>query len=1598
MRTYFWRLTSVIILLTLLISPLGPVSAAPAKSQLHQQDTAQPGMQVVKASFVGVSRPLRTMTGLKTSPPEATGFLTRMQDRFKLPKALSQETGGGLDASIVQTGPVLNRMPAANANFEGVNNISGVLPPDTQGDIGADPVTGTKYYVQWVNLNFQIWDVTSPTAPVSLFGPVAGNTLWAGTGTICDSNNDGDPITLFDHLANRWMMSQFALSFPNNFHQCIAVSQTADPTGAWYLYDFKTSSVNMNDYPHFGVWPDGYYMSVNQFNGSTFNFTGAGVAVFERSAMLLGLPATMIYINTGAVTNKYGGMLPSDLDGPGPAAGTPNYFMEWDDSTWLSDPADTLRIWEFKTDWSVPTNSTFGLNSSYDPNLMIATANVDPDISGIPQPGTSQVLDTLSDRLMYRLQYRDFGSYQTLVGNHTVDANGADKAGIHWFELRDSGSGFALNQQGVYAPDEDNRWMASAAMDISGDIALGFSASNSTTTYPSIRYTGRLSADPAGSMPQGEATLIAGSGHQTHPAARWGDYSMLSVDPVDNCTFWYTNEYIQTSGTADWQTRIGSFKFPSCTPLPVGIISGTVSNSSSVPIAGASVTFTGGSSTVTDSAGYYQINLPAGSYDISVSKYGYISGGVTGITVTPPAGITQNFQLATAPRHTISGVVSDATTGWPLYARLDIHGYPESPVFTNPVTGAYSLNLFDAPYTFTVTPMSGGYQDDVLSLTLSSNITQNFDLAVDLFACSAPGYQTTSPDMTEDFEAWPPTGWTIVDNIPSRVIAPQVQAPGVNGGGGGGGASGLIWNTSTFYTEPNFTGGTGEAATVASEWYFGDYDTELITSVIDPAALTYQTLSYKANYQKGNLDSLDLDIKNVGDAGWTNILNWAESHGTAYSTPGETVGVDLSTYITGNFQLRWHLSTPEMAPYDLYAEVDDVALGAGCIPMASSGLVVGAVYDLNTGLPAKNPVVHDASDNQAQWIDASADPAAGGQIYVLAQPSGPQTLTAAATNYGTDSNSPVVPAGGTIRQDFHLPAGRLSTSPVDLSFVVNSLQPADSKPLTVFNSGGLSANYEIFAIPGTYTIPTPTGPFAAHTRHFGPMHLNDRDASAVRTNFTHKGVSILSGGNVLNAWPTNLAYAWGIGFNIDNTDLWLGNLLGAGGDGFNYRFTTDGTNTGDAIDTNSWVSAFNADMTYDPFTNKLWQVNVGGDNCIYELDPAAMLSTGSTICPAFGTSERGLAFDPLTNTFYSGSWNDGILNHFAADGTILDSYNVGLGIAGLAFNPSTGHLFVMAAASGPDIFVLDTNSSYDIIGAFYVKDSGAMVFNGYGQAGLEIDCDGNLWAVNQSTQMVYKFASGETGACDYTASWLSASPATGSIAGANQTLVNARVDATGLDMGTYNAYLRVVGNTPYGDSIVPVSLAVQNAQAFTSQSANDGWLLESKENSNVGSGLNYKATVFRVGDDGNRRQYRSVLSFLTTPLPDNAVITKATLKVKLSSSVGKPDVAAFNGFLVDLIPGFFGTKAFLRTADFQAPGKKTVGPFIPTPSDGWYSFDLSEGNGYINKLASAGGLTQLRLRFKLDDNNNRVGDYLNFFSGDSIPTYRPILVIQYYVP
>jgi hypothetical protein len=493
---------------------------------------------------------------------------------------LSGDTGSGSPVAPAVIGaPILN--------FDGIG-FTGAVPPDTVGDVGPN------HYIQMVNSSFVVFSKTG----AMLAGPANINSLWASFGGVCETTNRGDPIVLYDPLADRWLLSQFAFNTNASgdpiapFFECVAISRTADPvSGGWFLYGFETPA--FPDYPKFGVWPEAYYMS-------TYEGDDLGVFAFDRVNMLAGAVArpflrfTLPSLSTGRRQTR---ILPSDLDGPTPPpAGAPNFFMRSVDGDAQGGGNDRLEIFEFRANFA-------GTSSFGGPFTTLDTAPFDITMCGdalprncIPQPGTPRGLDPLSNRLMWRLQYRNFGTYETLVVNQSVDV-GSDRAGIRWYEARRSGGTWSIFQQGTFAPDDGaHRWMGSAAMDGEGNLALGYSIS-SGAIFPSIRYTGRKAGDPPGTLPQGEVTLMNGSGSQVlndgngDPIFRWGDYSAMSVDPSDDCTFWYTQQYLPVSGF--WRTRIGSFRL--CNEPPVANAGGPYTTQE-----GVDVTLNGAGSTDPD--------------------------------------------------------------------------------------------------------------------------------------------------------------------------------------------------------------------------------------------------------------------------------------------------------------------------------------------------------------------------------------------------------------------------------------------------------------------------------------------------------------------------------------------------------------------------------------------------------------------------------------------------------------------------------------------------------------------------------------------------------------------------------------------------------------------------------------------------------------------------------------------------------------------------------------------------------------------------------------------------------------------------------------
>ncbi len=544
-------------------------NSPPKPDVLHNPYVAPPALPLDTGGL-----PLAPAITRKSDPLEIRGVMPLPRRQPSL-----DEFFGVNQTTNVQSWQGPTAMPGTLTNWEGIAH-TGVLPPDTNGQVGPN------HYVQMVNesggAHVRIWDKTG--TQLYDFGM---QDLWPSS-DICNKNAYGDPVVLYDQMADRWLLTQFALPDPP-YYECFAVSKTGVPSNDpndWHLYSFKVHDTKMNDYPKFGVWPDGYYMSVNQFDTND-NWAGAGVFVFERDAMLNGNAATFQYFDLENINSSYGGLLPSNLMGSTlPPTGSPNYFMAIDMDWNGSD--DILHIWEFHTDWNNPNNSTFTLVR----DLVVDPFNWNFDGSGgyrdnwdIPQPDTNVELDSLSDRLMMHLWYRNYGDHESLVVNHTVNVGSdADHAGIRWYEIRggavdDTLSDAVIFQQGTYAPDEHHRWMGSMAMDHVGNMAVGYSIS-SNTIYPGIRYAGRLVGDPVGQLSQGEGIIIDGGGSQTHSAARWGDYSSLTIDPTDDCTFWYAAEYIETTSSANWQTRVSSFKFDNCCTGNISDVEG-LSNSKS---------------------------------------------------------------------------------------------------------------------------------------------------------------------------------------------------------------------------------------------------------------------------------------------------------------------------------------------------------------------------------------------------------------------------------------------------------------------------------------------------------------------------------------------------------------------------------------------------------------------------------------------------------------------------------------------------------------------------------------------------------------------------------------------------------------------------------------------------------------------------------------------------------------------------------------------------------------------------------------------------------------------------------------------------------
>jgi hypothetical protein len=579
------RLFGVGALLAALLTAVGAPQAVSAPAKAEPKFT--------EAVAYDVSKPLRVLA--KTEKASARDRTARLSPERG---TTVKDAGFSGDPAVRATSPAATAAIGGTiANFEGLGQQDNfnllarrVNPPDPVGDVGPN------HYVEMVNLVFAVYSKTG----TRLLGPVDLGALWADFPIEDCTDESGDPIVLYDQTTDRWLLTQFTTRGLNPatptvpFYNCVAVSQTGDPTGAYYRYAFITQAdledggYFFPDYPKYGVWRDSYIMTTRDFGFD--DRYGISVYGLEKNKMVDGDPnarAVQFFLEDRVVPlNLIGdGLLPPDLDGttkpkndvPAPIVGTQ------DDGGGYGATFDALNIWEFDVKWRSTPIASIALKAqlpvaafdSIFPCGVVPGSEPPNARDCLPQPGItdgSRFLDILSyrQRPIHRLAYRNKGAFETMVTNQSVEAL-PGLGGTRWYEIRRTSGTYSVHQQGTYAlPDGVHNWMGSIAADKNGNMALGYSVVSATDVFPGIRYTGRLSGDPLGQMTLGEGVVINGTAAQTHVNSRWGDYTSMNVDPVDDCTFWYVNEYYTVAGAAmaplgnGWQTRIASFRLPGC--------------------------------------------------------------------------------------------------------------------------------------------------------------------------------------------------------------------------------------------------------------------------------------------------------------------------------------------------------------------------------------------------------------------------------------------------------------------------------------------------------------------------------------------------------------------------------------------------------------------------------------------------------------------------------------------------------------------------------------------------------------------------------------------------------------------------------------------------------------------------------------------------------------------------------------------------------------------------------------------------------------------------------------------------------------------------
>ena len=550
-------------------------AAAQSSGSVQKQPRSGPPTVVPMVGPVALNQDLRSLPYIAPKAEIEERRLTRYpRPETGAPPQSGTSSFGQFQSLIKGLLRPTPKMPPPLLTFDGMNSAQsgcGCLPPDSDGDVGPN------HYVNAVNTSLKIFDKSGN--PLNGPNGITFNSFFApiGAGNPCGANqNDGDPFVFYDHIADRWVVSDFAFpAFPGtSFWQCIGVSKTGDPVaGGWNLYALQVDPANPNrlgDYPKLALWRDAYYLTMNEFTNNT-TFNGVRVYALDRASMIGGGPANAIgfTIPIAGLGDSYSLVPASFRAGAPPPAGRDEFLLSVDSPASGGVTLTQVHGWLFHVDFVTPALSTLGLGADHTPNAQI-TVNGFVDAfttttNLVPQNGTTVKLDTLGDKIMTPLAYQNRSGTESLWASQTVILNyPAGPTAVRWYQFDVTGGTFPATpvQQQSWTNGGDGlwRWMSSIAVDANGSVAIGYSTS-SPTLEPSIRYAGRLASDPINDLGQGEAIMTAGGGHQTHSSGRWGDYSMLTIDPSDNLTFWHVNEYYPVTASASWFTRIGKFAF-----------------------------------------------------------------------------------------------------------------------------------------------------------------------------------------------------------------------------------------------------------------------------------------------------------------------------------------------------------------------------------------------------------------------------------------------------------------------------------------------------------------------------------------------------------------------------------------------------------------------------------------------------------------------------------------------------------------------------------------------------------------------------------------------------------------------------------------------------------------------------------------------------------------------------------------------------------------------------------------------------------------------------------------------------------------------------